>query len=399
MTMLQIAIRAKLPLIAVRTNDPLNVQKVLEHYAGQPVLMQPQYKASIPALPPHSVTCLVGDHPAIDMVKAYHEAAANESTLIIVNPEEVHHTMFDAGTVHLPDSMITEFVTTYVDDASEHYALEAALRGLSFKEMVEVSQLAMAASGEFTAEAVLRVRRQRTVLSSGLQLVDTTQTFYQPQQALLDWLAVDGRLFTANVPKVVRPRGLLFDGDAGTGKTSGAKYLAHQLGVPLYLLDVGSTMQKYVGESERTFSNALTQVEALAPCVLLLDEVEKAFGQEDDSGVSRRVLGMLLWWLQEHPAQVLTIMTSNQLLALPPELIRPGRLDRRVDFTGLDLDDAQVFAAALIDSLTNVCKLDTLRTAQEVRDMYSLRPLWSQAQITQTIIDLAKRQLAASLKE
>lgn len=397
-TMLRTAIKARLPLIAVHTDDPINVGKVLEHYSDVPVERyqqvgkRPFVKDSVAYTLGESFT----DHP----IHAYTEAAKSGSTLIVVNPEDAHPAMFDAGVMALPDSMIRDFIAKYAHESTDRYALEAALRGLSYKAMIETAKLSMTESGEFTADSVLRVRRERTVLSSGLQLVDTNQFFYMPNAELEQWLDVDGRLFTANVAPVVRPRGLLFYGDPGTGKTSGAKYLAQSLGIPLYLLDVGSTMQKYVGETEKTFANAISQVEALAPCVLLLDEVEKVLSEDDDSGVSRRVLGMLLWWLQEHGTHVLTVMTTNDLDSIPPELIRPGRIDSHVRFVGLDEVGSQRLARALRDSLTNVCAVAQSVVEQDIRAIYrESGVLRTHAEITQRVLYIVKAEMAAKLKK
>jgi len=400
--MLTTAIRARLPLIAIRTNDPLNIGKVLEAYVGHPVtpLAQARMKTMIisPTLPTDSVSYVMGDYP-IDPFRTFSDAVEHNACLIIVNPEEVHPAMFDAGTITMPNAMIEDFVGEYAPEDADCYSLEAALRGSSFKEMVELAKLAMAESGAFTAEAVLKVRRERTVLSSGLRLVDTNQHYYAPPQELFDWLNVGGRLFTANVDRVIRPRGLLFNGDPGTGKTSAAKFLAHSLRLPLYLLDVGGTMQKYVGESERTFQAALMQIEALAPCVMLLDEVEKVFDNTDDTGVSRRVLGTLLWWLQENTTQVLTIMTTNNSDQIPPELVRPGRIDGAIRFEKLTYAQALPFAEALRKSLTNVCEVEQAVVEQELREAYRKCGLWSQAEVTQAVIVSVQCKLAESLKE
>lgn len=398
-TVLQTAIRAKLPMIAVRTSDPLNVAAMLEHYAEQEIRINPVIKQGVPMMPPESVT-VIYQTDGLNLPATFTAAASGGAVLIIVNPEDVPPMAFDAGVVHMPERMLKDFVEQYGPEDVDKYELEAALRGLTFKEVVEFTKLAMAESGAFTAEAVLRVRRRRTVLSSGLKLVDTAQHFYAPPQPLTDWLAIDGRLFTANVERIVRPRGLLFSGDPGTGKTSGAKHLAHSLKLPLYLLDVGSAMQKYVGESEKTFQSALAQVETLAPCVLLLDEVEKAFDTTDESGVSRRVLGMLLWWLQEHQSQVLTVMTTNDSGSIPPELVRPGRIDREIEFRGLLENEALLFALSVAESLANIQQLEHDIVAMSVYRLCKASPNGrvTQAGLTQAVVDLVKVQMAANMR-
>ena len=399
--MLATAIRARLPLIAIRTTDPLNVVALIERTAGVSVTVARPTPLSrkLDWLPKNSVSVL-HNVEGLDMAQCFERATEVGAVLVFVNPEEVHPMMFDAGALSMPDSMLKEFVAEYAPEEADHYELESALRGLSFKEMVEVTKLAMAESGAFTAEAVLDIRRALTVLSSGLKLVDTRQHFYEAPTELRRWLTVDGVLFTANVDRLIRPRGLLFSGLPGTGKTSGAKFIAQSLKVPMYLLDVGGTYQKYVGSSEKNFQAALAQVEALAPCVLLLDEVEKAFDTSDESGVSRRVLGMLLWWLQEHQSQIITVMTTNDVGGIPPELIRPGRIDAAVEFEGLALLEARRFARRVAGSLTKLAKLDQADVNKSIDALMGPDgDKLSQAVVTQTVVDLVKVQLAAFLKE
>ena len=126
------------------------------------------------------------------------------------------------------------------------------------------------------------------------------------------------------------PRGILLLGVQGCGKSLAAKATAASWDLPLLSLDAGRLLAPYVGESERNLHDALKRVERIAPCVLWIDEVEKAFvsvrSTESDGGVSRRLLGGLLTWMQERTAPVFLVMTSNSIQELPPELIRKGRV-------------------------------------------------------------------------
>jgi len=100
------------------------------------------------------------------------------------------------------------------------------------------------------------------------------------------------------------------------------------LGVPLVRLDFGALYSKWHGESEKNLRGSLSSAEALAPCVLWLDEIEKALSSGDnDGGTSRRVLGTFLTWLAEQRARVFIVATANDITALPPELVRKGRFD------------------------------------------------------------------------
>jgi ATP-dependent 26S proteasome regulatory subunit len=124
------------------------------------------------------------------------------------------------------------------------------------------------------------------------------------------------------------PRGLLLAGVQGCGKSLAARATAGQLGWPLLRLDMGALYNKYHGETERRLRDSLRQAEAMAPCVLWIDEIEKGAAAGDgDSGTSQRVLGAFLTWLAEKAAPVFVVATANDVSRLPPELVRKGRFD------------------------------------------------------------------------
>ena len=126
------------------------------------------------------------------------------------------------------------------------------------------------------------------------------------------------------------PKGIMLPGVQGCGKSLAAKAVAGAWCVPLMRLDFGSLFNKFLGETERNLRSALKAAEAMAPCVLWIDEVEKglaAGGNDADNGESRRVLGTLLAWMAERTSRVFIVATSNDIESLPPELVRKGRLD------------------------------------------------------------------------
>ena len=124
------------------------------------------------------------------------------------------------------------------------------------------------------------------------------------------------------------PRGLLLLGVQGCGKSLAAKATAGVLGLPLLRLDVGALYNKFHGETERNLRESLHQAEVMSPCVLWLDEIEKAMATgTGDDGLSRRVLGTFLTWLAEKKALVFVVATANDVSQLPPELVRKGRFD------------------------------------------------------------------------
>jgi ATPases of the AAA+ class len=142
---------------------------------------------------------------------------------------------------------------------------------------------------------------------------------------------------------------MLLLGVQGGGKSLAAKAVAGLWQVPMLRLDMGALYNKYYGETERNLRDALKLADQMSPCVLWIDEIEKAItGGEADSGLSQRVLGCLLTWMQERTSQVFMVATSNDVSRLPPELLRKGRFD---DLFFVDLPDegtrASIFAIHL----------------------------------------------------
>ena len=140
------------------------------------------------------------------------------------------------------------------------------------------------------------------------------------------------------------PKGVLLLGVPGCGKSLCAKAVACEWGLPLLKLDPANLYDKYVGNSEKNFKQAMSTAERMAPIVLWIDELEKAFGGggggDEDGGVSRRVFGTFLSWLQDRKGDVFVVATSNDVAKLPPEFIRKGRFDE-VFFVDLPREDAR----------------------------------------------------------
>jgi hypothetical protein len=142
------------------------------------------------------------------------------------------------------------------------------------------------------------------------------------------WILQRKPAFDGSAPGLDPPKGVLLLGVQGCGKSLAARAAAGVLGVPLVRLDFGALYSKWHGESEKNLRESLTSAQLLAPCVLWLDEIEKALSAGDgDSGTSRRVLGAFLTWLAEQRARVFIVATANDITALPPELVRKGRFD------------------------------------------------------------------------
>ncbi|WP_296246393.1 AAA family ATPase [uncultured Stenotrophomonas sp.] len=197
------------------------------------------------------------------------------------------------------------------------------------------------------ARQVLRdVNREKAALiagSSPLQVVspiEESATIGGLEQ-LRGWLKQRGEVFAdragAAKLRVRLPKGVLIAGMPGCGKSLTAKLTAKEFNLPLLKLDVGRLMGRYVGDSEANMRSALATAEDMSPCILWMDELEKAFsglGTGQASEVSTRLVGYLLTWMQENTQPVFVVATANDVTKLPPELLRKGRFDEvfYVDF-------------------------------------------------------------------
>jgi AAA+ superfamily predicted ATPase len=149
-------------------------------------------------------------------------------------------------------------------------------------------------------------------------------------QRLRQWLEVRKNFFLGDDESLDPPKGMLLLGVQGCGKSLAAKAAAGIFGVPLLRMDFGVLYNKYYGETERNLRKALETAEVMSPCVLWMDEIEKGVGnssEDEDGGLSRRVLGELLTWMAERKKPVFMVATANDIAKLPPELIRKGRFD------------------------------------------------------------------------
>jgi SpoVK/Ycf46/Vps4 family AAA+-type ATPase len=164
------------------------------------------------------------------------------------------------------------------------------------------------------------------------------------------------------------PKGVLITGVPGCGKSLTAKCTSAEWGLPLLRLDMGRVFARYVGSSEENLRTAIRVAEAVAPCILFIDEVEKGMsggtgGPSADSGVARRVFGTFLTWMQEKTKPVFVIATANDIAALPPEFLRKGRFD---EIFFVDLPDQQERAAIW------GIYLERLRTSPRIIDGFPL---------------------------
>jgi ATP-dependent 26S proteasome regulatory subunit len=224
--------------------------------------------------------------------------------------------------------------------------LARAVVGLTEREARRVLRRAALARGALNSDCVAEVIRQKQqiVRKAGvLEFIEPDVTFNDVGGLanLKDWFRKRREAFTPAGMRfgLRRPRGTVLVGVPGCGKSLSAKALAADWQAPLLRLDIGRLRGSLVGESERRLRLALQTAEVAAPCVLWIDELEKAFtgmGHAMDSGVSQRLFGMFLNWLSEKQAPVFVVATANNVRQLPAEFTRKGRFDE-IFYVGLPI--------------------------------------------------------------
>ncbi|MFR8536433.1 MAG: AAA family ATPase [Lacrimispora saccharolytica] len=215
-----------------------------------------------------------------------------------------------------------------------------AFKGLSVLEIDTILSLAFSLEGELNENAlnlVMEQKKQMIQKAGILEMISCEENMDDigGLENLKRWIEnkaqILKRMKEAEAFGVELPKGVLIAGIPGCGKSLNAKASANLMGVPLLKLDMGRLMGKYVGESESNMRRAIALAEAIAPCVLWVDELEKAFAGIGGSGggaeVTTRLFGQFLTWMQEKKSAVFVVATANDILKLPPELMRKGRFD------------------------------------------------------------------------
>lgn len=205
--------------------------------------------------------------------------------------------------------------------------LVRAVLGMTQEAIDDVLQLVAIADRSIddrSIEAINRIKQQRYA-SQGIEYAQAPDVEVQGMPVLSEWASRMGCLLepTAQDWNIPFPKGMLLAGEGGTGKTLGVKCLAKTWGLPIVVLDLSKLMQKELGASEANLRAVIQAAEAMAPSILMLDEIDKMLGSSDnDGGTSSRILGYFLQWFQEHNSSVFVAATANEPWKLKPELIR-----------------------------------------------------------------------------
>lgn len=279
------------------------------------------------------------------------EEGGLDATIIIVSstlhiPQELEK-LTTVLELDLPDEKeIRTIIDTFVESngITDVYPglldeMAVGFKGLTESEIQDLLCLAISQDGELTKKAIQLIfnQKQQMILKAGiLEMIPLKESVQDigGLENLKDWLEKKAKVFK-NIKNamefgVTMPKGVLIAGVPGCGKSLSAKAAGKLFEVPLLRLDMGRLMGKYVGESEENMRKAIRLAEAISPCVLWVDELEKAFAGIGGSGgaeVTTRLFGAFLTWMQEKTSPAFVVATANDITQLPPELLRKGRFD------------------------------------------------------------------------
>lgn len=264
-------------------------------------------------------------------------------------------------------------------DRNDVGEIAISLKGLSKLEIDHVLNMMVESKKNISISdrnIIIKEKGQIIKKSAVLELIDFKEkiTDIGGLEGLKEWLESKAKVFRkldeAKSRGVDTPKGVLLVGMPGCGKSLAAKVSARLFNTPLLRLDIGRLLGKYVGESEHNMRVALKTAESISPCILWIDEIEKAFSGIDQSGgasdITKRLFGHFLTWLQEKENTVFVVATANDISSFPPEFLRKGRFDEVffVDFPNEE-ERERIFEIHLERRGQNIEDIDCLKLAKQ----------------------------------
>ena len=278
-------------------------------------------------------------------------AEEKNCSIIVINDNNVYQRLQRMGMtieMDLPNEqelyyIIKNFINAYKNSVSiewnedDYKSAAVVLLGITEVEAKNVIA-SLIAKGSITKQDLIDLKFAKDQMFSdinGLEKIEIDDNLaFGGLNNLKKWLDEKKKLQLPSKKEEMKkrgikpPRGILIVGVPGCGKSLAAKAIASRWQLPLYLLDFATVQGQYVGQSEKQLKEALETAERVSPCVLWIDEIEKGLsGTKGDSGVTNRMIGQFLFWLQECKKEVFVVDTANDINTLPPELLRKGRFD------------------------------------------------------------------------
>ncbi|MGL5279572.1 MAG: SUMF1/EgtB/PvdO family nonheme iron enzyme [Cetobacterium sp.] len=313
----------------------------------------------------------------------------NFFTIIVTNSLEIPLEIEDYTSILEERKLDEEEISSYIFefckkneikfDMNEIKDISILLKGLKTLEINHVLNMML------EEDRILSIRNKHIIIKEKGQLIKKSNILELVNfkekiedigglQHLKKWLNNKSIIFKnlegAKNFGVDTPKGVLLVGMPGCGKSLAAKASARLFNTPLLRLDIGRLLGKYVGESEHNMREALKTAESISPCILWIDEIEKAFSGIEQSGgasdITKRLFGHFLTWLQEKESAVFVVATANDISSFPPEFLRKGRFDEIffIDFPN-EQERERIFEIHLEKRRKNLKNFDCLKLAKE----------------------------------
>ena len=284
-----------------------------------------------------------------EILNTLYLAMETSGTLVLVTPDYIWHRIAQFGLLielNYPDVeereiQIQKFVKCYGSKyriewtKEEIHRAAMLLRGFTEVQIDNILISELVSKKELKSCDLLSLTSQKSRLYAAVPCVEAVHVRNDIQMSGLEnlrqWMRERKQLFFVSDEVLdeyglTAPKGILLSGVPGCGKSYSAKMIASEWELPLFRFDIGAIYDKWMGESERKFNDALTFIDHMAPCVVWIDEIEKALSVSDTGNdTGKRVLGQFLYWLQESKSRVFLVATANDVTSLPSELFRKGR--------------------------------------------------------------------------
>lgn len=284
-----------------------------------------------------------------ELINVLYLAKESDSTLILITPDRVMQRIAQFGMITKLDyprlderlAQIRRFAKEYDGrftvewDEDDVIKASTLLRGFTEIQIENILSNEIVSAKGLYKENIFKLTSQKSKLYtavSSIQQVNVPRGLsVSGLENLKKWLKEKHEVFFASDQELEQygldtPKGILLAGVPGCGKSFSAKMVAKEWELPLFRFDIGSIYDKWMGESERKMKEALEFIDNVSPCVLWVDEIEKALAVSDGGNdTSKRILGQFLFWLQESKSRVFMVATANDISNLPSELFRKGR--------------------------------------------------------------------------
>lgn len=435
-------IRARIPLIIVQTSERERVERLLTEIAMESNIDMEFYSDSKQLYKPAGLSSSldINNDPIVyatemfkkkryvtftiydinhisndnifsrDVLSTIYLARENVNTLILVTCDPVWSRLISVGlvtTLDYPDNLeiehqVIDFITKYknrypVDwNKSDILYVSSILKGFSEMQIDNILSAEIAVNAGLFKKNIHKLTEQKNRLFGTIPNVEYIEVDNAIEVSGLDnlkeWLKEKKNIFFSPYDVLAKydltfPKGILLAGVPGCGKSLSAKMISSQWQLPLFKFNLDTIYDKWLGESERKMQDALKFIDNIAPCILWIDEIEKALSsQEGSNDTGKRIISQFLFWLQESKSRVFLVATANDISLLPPELFRKGRFS---EIFFVDLPNRKERASTILYYLDK--SLHYKVTTEELQQLIEISNDYSYADIETAIKEVTQK--------